>query len=225
MAGMTDYSATNWLAYITGKTAMPATPTAFIGLFTTAPTSDSGVTGAVEVSGGSNARQQVSGANWNTPSNSSGSEPSVTPASTSNSGTITFPVATANWGTVVAFGIFDAVTAGNLLAWDYIGAFSWLPFSCSSASPGVLTSPAHGYSTNDPVVVTAKYGGTLPATSGSWAGVLTVTTITADTFSVAVNTTSTGDGLVRKIVQQSVPTGVQASFAGGAPGALVLKAA
>lgn len=216
MAGMTDYSATNWLNYITGKTAIPATPTAFIGLFTTAPTSDSGVTGAVEVSGGSYARQTTSAASWNSASNSSGSEPSVTPANTTNLLAITFPTATANWGTVVAFGLFDAVTTGNLLCWDFLGNFLWLPFSCTLASPGVLTSPAHGYANGDPVVVTTKYGGVLPTTAGSFAGALTVAGVTTDTFTAGVNTTSTGDGQVRKILQQSIPSGVQASFAIGA---------
>lgn len=213
MAGMTDYSATNWLAYITGKTVIPATPTAYIGLFTTAPTSDSGVTGAVEVSGGSYARQATSAATWNTPTNSSGSEPAVTPAFISNAVAITYPIATANWGTVVAFGLFDALTVGNCLTWDYLGNFRWLPFTCTLATPGVLTSPAHGYANGDPVVVTAKDGGTLPTTAGSWAGVLTVANATTDTFTAGVTTTSTGDGMVRKILQQSIPSGVQASFA------------
>lgn len=215
MPGMTDYSATNWLGYITGKTAMPALPQAFIALFTTAPTSDSGITGAVEVSGGSYARQPTTGATWNAPSNSVGAEPSTTPAQTSNSATVTFPVATANWGTVVAFGIFDAVTAGNLLAWDYLGTFKWLPFSGTLASPGVLQSPAHGYANGDSVVVTAKFGGTLPATAGSWAGLLTVANVATDNFTAGVNTTGTGDGQVRKVASQQIPQGVQASFAGG----------
>lgn len=213
MAGMTDYSATNWLAYITGKTAMPATPQAFIGLFTTAPTSDSGVTGAVEVSGGSYARQSTTGTTWATPTNSSGAEPNTVPAFTNNAVAITFPVATANWGTVVAFGLFDAVTVGNLLTWDFLGNFKWLPFSATLASPSVFTAPAHGYANGDPVVVTAKDGGTLPTTAGSFAGTLTVAGATTDTFNVGVNTTSTGDGMVRKILQQSIPAGIQASFA------------
>lgn len=216
MAGKTDYSATNWLAYITGKTAMPATPTAFIGLFTTAPTSNSGVTGAVEVSGGSYARQSTSGATWNAPSNSVGSEPSVTPASTSNAVAITFPTATANWGTVTSFGIFDALSSGNLLFWDYIGNFLWLPASVTLASPGLFTSHAHGYSNGDPVVITSKYGGTIPTTGGSFTGVLTVAGATTDTFNVGVNTTSSGDVLVRKILQQVVNAGVQFSLGIGA---------
>lgn len=234
MAGMTDYSATNWLAYITGKTAMPSLPTAYVGLFTVAPTSDSGVTGATEVSGGSYARQATSGVTWNVPSNSSGSEPPVTPASTSNAATITFPTATANWGTVTSWGLFDALTTGNLLAWDYLGNYSWLPGTCSAVGSGngtVITSPGHGYSNSDPVVFTTKFGGTLPTfTQSNFTGILLAANVTTDTFTVtnggtAVWTGTTGDFQVRKIVQQSIPQNVQASFAGGAPGALVLTAA
>ena len=33
----------------------------------------------------------------------------------SNSGVVTFATPTANWGTVVAVGLYDAITAGNLL--------------------------------------------------------------------------------------------------------------
>jgi hypothetical protein len=221
MPGMTDYSATNWLAYITGKTAMPATPVASIGLFTTAPTSDSGVTGMVEVLGSlAYARQPTTGATWNAPSNSSGSEPGVTPAQTSNASTITFPAATGNWGTVLGFIVIDASVTGtgNCLAWDYLGNFKWLPASVSSASPGVITAPAHGYANGDNVVITAKYGGTLPSFSQSnFTGLLVVANAATDTFTVtnggtAVNTSSTGDIQVRKVASQAVNSGTQISF-------------
>ncbi len=231
MPGLTDYSAINMLAYITGKTGMPSLPTVYVGLFTTAPTSDSGITGAVEASGGGYARVATSGATWNAPSASSGSEPSVSPASTSNAGAITFPVATANWGTVLAFGLFDASSGGNLLAWDYLGNYPWLPCTVSAASPGTVTAHAHGYNAGDPVMFTAKYGGTVPGFSqGSFTGVLAVGTPSIDSFSVtnagiAVNTVSSGDGAVRKILQQTIPAGVTASFAGGAPGTLVVTGA
>lgn len=216
MTGLTDYSAQNLLNYIVGKTAVPTLPTVYVALFTAVGV-DAG-TGFTEVSGGSYARVATTGSTWNA---SSG----TTPSTISNASTITFPTATASWGTAIAFGLYDAATSGNLLAWDYLGNFSWLPFTCTLASPGVLTAKAHGYSNGDPVVVTAEYGGTLPTTSGSWVGALTVASSTTDTFTAGVNTSSTGNGLVRKIVQQSIPTGVQASFTGGSPGALVVTAA
>jgi len=143
---------------------------------------------------------------------SSGSEPDTLPASVTNGSIVTFPTATADWGTVVAFGIFDASTSGNYLGGDYLGNYQWNPFTCSLASPGVLTVPANGYSNGDVVAVTEKYGGTLPTTGGSWAGLLTVANHTTDTFTAGVNTTSTGDGSVRKVLQQSIPNGVTASF-------------
>jgi hypothetical protein len=146
-----------------------------------------------------------------------GNEPGVTsPALVANSNAIvTFAQASANWGTVVAWGIYDSLAGGNLIIWDYLGNNKWLPFSCTSASPGVLTSPAHGYTNADSVVVTSKYGGTLPTTGGSWSGLLTVANVTTDTFTAGVNTTGTGNGLVRKVVSQSIPAGVTASFAAG----------
>lgn len=279
MSGLSDYSSANYLNHVSGQLAAPALPAVFLGLFTTAPTSDAG-TGGTEVTGGSYARIQVAGnvtassaatntitfgavPAWvvagmsvrdvTTPANvpaattvtsvtattvvcnntvsgvgtdvirfssflpataSVGAEPNTVAGKTVNtSAIITFVQATASWGTVTSWGLFDAVTSGNLLFWDYLGNFSWLPFSGTLASPSVLTSPAHGYANGDPVVVTTKYGGTLP-TAGSFAGVLTVAGVTTDTFNVGVNAaTASGDGQVRKIVQQSIPINVTASFA------------
>lgn len=156
------------------------------------------------------------------PSASTGTEPAVLPASTTNGAAITFAQSSASWGTATSFGIYDAATAGNLVRWDYLGNFKWIPFSCTSASPGVLTAPAHGFANADPVVVTSKDGGTLPTTGGSWAGVLTVASASTDTFTAGVNTTGTGSGMVRKIVQQPIPINSTYSFAASA---LVLNAA
>lgn len=218
MSGFSDYAAKHILDWVTGKTAMPSLPTAFIALFTTAPTADDG-TGAVEVSGGSYARVSTAGTDWNAAAGSA-------PSTTSNSATKSFPAATGSWGTVVAWGIYDASSAGNLLFWDYLGAFPWLQFSCTLASPGVLTAPAHGYSNGDSVVVSAEYGGeALPATAGSWAGLKTVAGAATDSFTAGVNTTGTGGGSVRKVASQAVSTGVTVSFAGGTPGQLVLSQA
>jgi hypothetical protein len=218
MTGMTDYSADNWLAYIVGKTAIPSLPTAYVALFTAVGT-DAG-TGFTEVSGGSYARVTTSGATWNAPS---GSQPSTL----SNAAQIQFVQATANWGTVIAFGLYDASSSGNLLAWDFLGSDPWYPFECTLASPGVLTafgitagsSPtlANGAS----VVVSAEYGGSLP-TGFSQYTTGTVASLSADVFNIGVNTSSTGSGLIRQYTQQSIPNGVQASFGAGT---LVISAA
>ena len=83
-----------------------------IALFTAAP-SDSG--GGTEVTGGSYARvdHPPLDANWTATSGTDGQ--------TDNNSVITFPAPTANWGTVTHFGIFDALTTGNLL---YHGALT-----------------------------------------------------------------------------------------------------
>lgn len=292
MPGLSDYVAESNLNWVTGGVAMPALPSVFLGLFTTAPTSDAG-TGGVEVSGGSYARVQVGGAqatnnttangnptlhfsstpawvvagmtvrNATTPSSisaattvlsvtantvvmsanaagagvgngdtitfsafgaataSTGTAPAITPSSAVTTAAVTFAAATGNWGTVQAFGLFDSLGGGNLLEWDYLGNYAWLPATMTLASPGVITAHAHGYSVADPVVVTTKYGGVLPTFSQSnLTGVLAVVSPTTDTFTVtnaatAVNTSASGDFSVRKIVQQSIPTGIVASFAAG----------
>lgn len=223
MSGFTDYTAGNTLKWVVGKTAMPTLPTVYVALFT-AVGIDAG-TGFTEVTGGSYARVATAGADWNT---SSGSAPSTI----SNANTVQFPTATADWGTVIAFGLFDAASAGNLLAWDYLGNYNYLPATVSLASPGTITAKAHGYSASDSFIFTTEFGGTAPSFSQSnFTGVLTVTaTVATDSFTVtnsatAVNTSSTGSGMVRKITQQSIPNGITASFAGGAPGALVLTSA
>jgi hypothetical protein len=156
---------------------------------------------------------------WPVATASVGTEPSVTPASVTNGSIVTFAASGGTgigWGTIIGFGIYDALTSGNLITFDYIGNFKWLPFSCTLASPGVLTSTAQGYANADPVVVTAKFdGGLLPTTGGSWAGVLTVAGVTTDTFTAGVNTTSTGEGMIRKILQQQIPPGITTTFAAG----------
>lgn len=84
-----------------------APPGIYVGLFTALP-SDAG--GGTEVSTGNYARQQVvqNTTNWNAVSGS--------PSQTSNVTDIQWAAVT--WsGTVVAWGLFDSLSGGNLLAW------------------------------------------------------------------------------------------------------------
>lgn len=81
-------------------------PTIYIALFTAAPT-DAG--GGTEVVGGSYARAAVTNDATNFPAAVAGVK--------ANGVAINFAQATAAWGTVVAFGIFDALSGGNLLFW------------------------------------------------------------------------------------------------------------
>lgn len=204
MAGQTDYTAQKLLDWIVGKTDMPANGTAYIGLFTAVGADDG--TGFTEVSTGSYGRVTTSSGDWNAASGSA-------PSSNSNANDLIFPTSTADWGTIIAWGIFDASTSGNLRAWDYLGNFDWLEFTCTLASPGVFTVPGHGYSNGDLVVVDAEFlGGTIPTTGGSFSGLLTVANVTTNTFTVGVNTTSVGSGAVRKVASQAVPSGSVFSF-------------
>lgn len=142
------------------------------------------------------------------------------PASLTNTAVIGFAQATADWTAaqttpVIAWGLFDASSSGNLLVWDYLGNFAWLPATVSAASPGVVTAHAHGYSNADSFVFSTEIGGTAPTFSaGNYTGLKTVAGVTTDTFNVTgVNTSATGNGMVRKVTQQSIPQGVTASFA------------
>lgn len=137
------------------------------------------------------------------------------PVTINNGAVITFPQATASWGNVDAFELRDAVTSGNLLVLDYLGAFSWLPCTVSSASPGVITAHAHGYSNGDTFVFSVEYGGTAPTFSaGNYTGNQTVAGSATDTFNVTgVNTSATGNGAVRKVLVQNIAINVTASFA------------
>lgn len=106
MAALTDFLENELIKHIfrTGSFTKPTVLA--VGLFTAAP-GESG--GGTEVSGGSYARVQLNplDANWAATAGGNGT--------TSNSVAITFPAPTANWGVVTHFGIFDAVSAGNLL--------------------------------------------------------------------------------------------------------------
>lgn len=109
MSQMSDYLEGQLRAHIF-RTASFTKPSAlYIALFTVAPT-DAG--GGTEVTGGSYARVQRDplDANW--------TAASATDGLTDNAADITFPTPTANWGMVVAFAIFDAAAAGNMLIWD-----------------------------------------------------------------------------------------------------------
>tara|TARA_R110000737_G_scaffold140102_1_gene170904 strand:+ start:137 stop:517 length:381 start_codon:yes stop_codon:yes gene_type:complete len=107
MSSFSDYLEDAVLNYVFRNTGTPTSTNVYLGLFTVAP-SDAGGT---EVSGAGYARQATAfdvssgGAITNTASES-------------------FTAAGGTYGTVVAIGIFDAVTAGNLLAWDTINSIT-----------------------------------------------------------------------------------------------------
>lgn len=113
-------------------------PTFYIGLLTTAPTDS---TAGVEVTGGGYARKPITAALANfagTQAAASTTASSGTGGTTSNNAAITFdtmPDTTTT--TVKAFGIYDAVSGGNLLEYASFG-------SAVAASAGATMSFAAG---------------------------------------------------------------------------------
>jgi hypothetical protein len=103
MAGFSDYLEDKVLDHVFGGVAYTAPTTHYVALYTVAPT-DTG--GGTEVTGGAYARQTstftVSG---------------TSPTTATNAAAIEYPTATADYGTVVAVGILDALSGGNLLAY------------------------------------------------------------------------------------------------------------
>lgn len=106
MSSFSDYLENQVLDHVFHDTVSYTKPTdVYLALYTAAPT-DAG--GGTEVTGGGYARQVI---------------PFATQAASgliSNTTAVSFTASGAPYGTVVAVGIFDASTAGNLLAWDAI---------------------------------------------------------------------------------------------------------
>lgn len=91
------------LNHVFGGTSYTAPSTLHVALFNVAPGEDG--TGGTEVTASGTAYARQTGAF------------SVTTGTASNSGAIEYPTATATYGSVVAMGIYDASTGGNLLAY------------------------------------------------------------------------------------------------------------
>lgn len=99
MAAISDFLEDELLDHVLRNNAYASPAAVYLGLFLTAPTDAN--TGT-EVSGGSYARQAIT---FGAPAG----------GICLNSALMTFPTATANWGTITHIGIYDAVSAGNLL--------------------------------------------------------------------------------------------------------------
>jgi predicted 2-oxoglutarate/Fe(II)-dependent dioxygenase YbiX len=99
MAALSTFMENKIIDHMLRGQAYTVPGTIYLALFTTDPTEED--TGT-EVSGGSYARKAL------TLNAGSG-------GITANTSLITFTTATASWGTITHFGIYDAVTSGNLL--------------------------------------------------------------------------------------------------------------
>lgn len=99
MAAMSNYLENALINATLRNTSYSSPATVYVGLFTSDPT-DAG--SGTEVSGNAYARKSMA---FDAPSN----------GASTNSAAVEFDQATGNWGTITHFGIFDALTSGNLL--------------------------------------------------------------------------------------------------------------
>lgn len=205
MSSKSDYLEWNTIEAVL-KNGTPVNPLQpYVGLMTAVADPEAG--SFTEVTGGSYARQ----------SSSFGTQSPT--GSISSTGAITFPTATADWGTVIAFGVFDADTTGNLLYWGYLGATP-VNFTTSGSSDEFL-APAHGYSNDDDVRFEPTPGGSLPS------GISAVTTYyvvsaSVDTYMAAATQAGVpidvgaGSGVGVSLTPRTIQTDDTAEFADGA---------
>ena len=99
MSAMSDYLENEILDHILGTVAYTMPTTVYVGLSTGSFNDD-------------NSGTELSGSNYARESISFGAAASGT---ASNDAAVEFNAATGSWGTVSHFGIFDALTSGNLL--------------------------------------------------------------------------------------------------------------
>ncbi len=105
-----DYLENKVLGYVFTGAAFTQPGTKYLGLLTAAP-SDTGGGTEVSTSGTAYARQSVAFTLSGT-----------SPTQVANTSQIDFPTATASWGTISHYGVYDAVSAGNLLSWGPLAA-------------------------------------------------------------------------------------------------------
>lgn len=123
MAALSDYLENKIIDWLLRGQAFVPPATVYMALLTTA---DNDADGAkVEVAGGSYARVAIASSmvNWaGTQAAGSTTASSGSSGTTSNNAAISFPAPTAAWGSIVAFAVFDAAVAGNMLFYGSLGA-------------------------------------------------------------------------------------------------------
>lgn len=121
MSQLSNYLENKLIDHLLRGQQMVAPANVYIGLFTVAP---SDAAGGTEVTGGGYTRATVASslANWaGTQGAGTTVASSGTGGQTSNNAQIAFPSPSGNWGNIVAFGVFDAVSGGNLLFYGTLG--------------------------------------------------------------------------------------------------------
>jgi hypothetical protein len=144
-----------------------------------------------------------------------------------NAAAITFAACGATGATLTHWGVGLASSgAGTLLGWGPLGPTAGpdVPFTCTSASPGVLNLEGYTPTTSDQVMVQQLPGSEgLPTgmTEGTIYYVGTQSGITCTLSTTAananpVNTSSVGAGLITKVSPLVVSSGITPSFAASA---------
>ncbi len=117
-ASASQYLGNAILNWFRGTTFPAASATLYLALFTTPPVN--GVTaGSVEVTGNNYSRFAflTASAGFAAPS---GAAPEIA----LNNGNMVFATPSGSWGTVTGWGVFDALTAGNMLAYGTFAPIS-----------------------------------------------------------------------------------------------------
>lgn len=104
MGSFGNYWENEILDHIFGKGTYTPPSNIHVALSTADPTDDG--SGIAEPSGNGYARKQTAPADWNVASG----------GALDNANAIEFAQATGSWGTITHFALFDAATAGNMLA-------------------------------------------------------------------------------------------------------------
>lgn len=151
----------------------------------------------------------------------------VTFSSVVNAATISFAACGLTGDTLTHWGVgLSASGAGTLLAFGPIGPVAGpaIPFTCTLASPGVITCPGYTPTVNDRVSVWQLPGtqslptgfteGTVYFAANVGANTMTLSTTTAN--GNPVNTSTVGSGVAYKQSPLIVSSGITPSIAAGA---------
>jgi len=192
----------------------------------TSPLQTYGALFTAVTSGEANSVTEVAGAGYARQSASFAAP--VPTGSTANNAAIQFPQATADYpAPVIGFGVYDAVAAGNLLYWGYLGSPGPQNFTAEE-STDVFYATSHSFDNNDRVRLEPTPAGNLPT------GVATgsdyyISGSTSDTFYLsttasgsAINITTDGSGVVMRIKARTVQQDDTIQFDSGS---LIIKEA
>lgn len=110
MGSFSDFWENEVLDHIFGKGVYTPPTNIFVALSTADPTDSGG--SIAEPAGGSYARKSTAPADWD----------AAASGALDNGNAITFVEATGDWGTITHFALFDALSAGNMLAHGALSA-------------------------------------------------------------------------------------------------------